>query len=54
MPQRGVIASSLKVRGALIEVSQAGAQTPRPIAATPVRGEGLTAYARAAELRITS
>jgi histidinol dehydrogenase len=39
-------------RSSLIEVSQAGAQTLGPIAATLAHGEGLTAHARAAELRI--
>jgi len=39
-------------RSSLIEVSEAGAQTLGPIAATLAHGEGLTAHARAAELRI--
>ena len=39
-------------RSSLIEVSQAGAQTLGPIAAALAHGEGLTAHARAAELRI--
>jgi histidinol dehydrogenase len=39
-------------RSSLIEVSPAGAQTLGPIAATLAHGEGLTAHARAAELRI--
>ncbi len=39
-------------RSSIIEVSQAGAQTLGPIAATLAHGEGLTAHARAAELRI--
>lgn len=39
-------------RSSLIEVSEAGAQTLGPIASTLARGEGLTAHARAAELRI--
>jgi histidinol dehydrogenase len=39
-------------RTSLIEVSEAGAQTLGPIASTLARGEGLTAHARAAELRI--
>jgi histidinol dehydrogenase len=39
-------------RSSLIEVSVAGAQTLGPIAATLAHGEGLTAHARAAELRI--
>jgi len=38
-------------RSSLIEVSHAGAQTLGPIAATLAHGEGLTAHARAAELR---
>ncbi|MCF8197330.1 MAG: histidinol dehydrogenase [Sulfuritalea sp.] len=38
-------------RTSLIEVSKAGAQTLGPIAATLAHGEGLTAHARAAELR---
>ncbi|PKO83484.1 MAG: histidinol dehydrogenase [Betaproteobacteria bacterium HGW-Betaproteobacteria-11] len=38
-------------RSSLIEVSQAGAQTLGPTAATLAHGEGLTAHARAAELR---
>lgn len=41
-------------RSSLIEVSQAGAQTLGPIAAALAHGEGLTAHARAAELRIKS
>ncbi len=39
-------------RSSLIEVSAAGAQILGPIAATLAHGEGLTAHARAAELRI--
>jgi histidinol dehydrogenase len=39
-------------RSSLIEISAAGAQTLGPIAATLAYGEGLTAHARAAELRI--
>ena len=39
-------------RSSLIEVSLAGAQTLGPIAAILAHGEGLTAHARAAELRI--
>jgi histidinol dehydrogenase len=39
-------------RTSLIEVSKAGAQTLGPIAATLAHREGLTAHARAAELRI--
>jgi histidinol dehydrogenase len=39
-------------RSSLIEVSEAGAQTLGPIAATLAHGEGLSAHARAAELRI--
>ncbi|MCX7150451.1 MAG: histidinol dehydrogenase [Rhodocyclales bacterium] len=39
-------------RSSLIEVSQAGAQTLGPIAATLAHGEGLTAHANAAELRL--
>ncbi len=39
-------------RSSLIEVSEAGAQTLGPIAATLAHGEGLTAHALAAELRI--
>lgn len=39
-------------RSSLIEVSAHGAQTLGPIAATLAHGEGLTAHARAAELRI--
>jgi histidinol dehydrogenase len=39
-------------RTSLIEVSAAGAQTLGPIASTLARGEGLTAHARAAELRL--
>jgi histidinol dehydrogenase len=41
-------------RSSLIEVSAAGAQTLGPIAATLAHGEGLTAHARAAELRLKS
>jgi histidinol dehydrogenase len=41
-------------RSSMIEVSEAGAQTLGPIAATLAHGEGLTAHARAAELRIKS
>ncbi len=41
-------------RSSLIEVSAAGAQTLGPIASTLAHGEGLTAHARAAELRIKS
>ncbi|MDO8932113.1 MAG: histidinol dehydrogenase [Rhodocyclaceae bacterium] len=39
-------------RSSLIEVSEGGAQTLGPIAATLAHGEGLTAHARAAELRL--
>jgi histidinol dehydrogenase len=39
-------------RTSLIEVSEAGAQLLGPIAATLAHGEGLTAHARAAELRL--
>lgn len=39
-------------RSSLIEVSEAGAQALGPIAATLAHGEGLTAHARAAELRL--
>ncbi|HZV53571.1 MAG TPA: histidinol dehydrogenase [Rhodocyclaceae bacterium] len=39
-------------RTSLIEVSEAGAQTLGPIASTLAHGEGLTAHARAAELRL--
>ena len=39
-------------RTSLIEVSAAGAQSLGPIAATLAHGEGLTAHARAAELRL--
>jgi histidinol dehydrogenase len=39
-------------RSSLIEVSASGAQVLGPIAATLAHGEGLTAHARAAELRI--
>lgn len=39
-------------RSSLIEVSAAGAQTLGPVAATLAHGEGLTAHARAAELRL--
>ena len=38
-------------RSSLIEVSAAGAKTLGPVAATLAHGEGLTAHARAAELR---
>jgi histidinol dehydrogenase len=38
-------------RSSLIEVSAAGARTLGPVAATLAHGEGLTAHARAAELR---
>jgi len=38
-------------RTSLIEVSAAGARTLGPIAVTLAEGEGLTAHARAAELR---
>jgi histidinol dehydrogenase len=41
-------------RSSLIEVSAAGAQILGPIAAILAHGEGLTAHARAAELRIES
>jgi histidinol dehydrogenase len=41
-------------RSSLIEVSATGAQTLGPIASTLAHGEGLTAHARAAELRIKS
>ena len=41
-------------RSSLIEVSQAGAQTLGPIASVLAHGEGLTAHARAAELRLKS
>jgi histidinol dehydrogenase len=41
-------------RSSLIEVSAAGAQTLGPIASTLAHGEGLTAHARAAELRLKS
>jgi len=41
-------------RTSLIEVSAAGAQFLGPIAATLAHGEGLTAHARAAELRLKS
>jgi histidinol dehydrogenase len=41
-------------RTSLIEVSAAGAQTLGPIASTLAHGEGLTAHARAAELRLKS
>ncbi len=41
-------------RTSLIEVSAAGARTLGPIAATLAHGEGLTAHARAAELRMES
>ena len=41
-------------RSSLIEVSAAGAQTLGPIASILAHGEGLTAHARAAELRIKS
>ncbi|MDD5250115.1 MAG: histidinol dehydrogenase [Rhodocyclaceae bacterium] len=39
-------------RSSLIDVSSAGAQALGPIAATLAHGEGLTAHARAAELRL--
>ncbi|MBA3031825.1 MAG: histidinol dehydrogenase [Gammaproteobacteria bacterium] len=39
-------------RSSIIEISEVGAQTLGPIAATLAHGEGLTAHARAAELRI--
>jgi histidinol dehydrogenase len=39
-------------RTSMIEVSAAGAQTLGPIASTLAHGEGLTAHARAAELRL--
>ncbi len=39
-------------RSSLIEVSAAGAQSLGPIASTLAHGEGLTAHARAAELRL--
>ncbi len=39
-------------RSSLIEVSQAGAQSLGPIAATLAHGEGLTAHANAAEFRL--
>ena len=39
-------------RTSIIEVSEAGAQTLGPIASTLAHGEGLTAHARAAELRL--
>ncbi len=39
-------------RTSLIEISAAGAQTLGPLAATLANGEGLTAHARAAELRM--
>jgi histidinol dehydrogenase len=39
-------------RSSLIEVSAAGAQALGPIASTLAHGEGLTAHARAAELRL--
>ncbi|MDP2793490.1 MAG: histidinol dehydrogenase [Sulfurisoma sp.] len=39
-------------RSSLIEVSRVGARTLGPIASTLAHGEGLTAHARAAELRI--
>jgi histidinol dehydrogenase len=41
-------------RSSLIEVSAAGAKTLGPIASTLAHGEGLTAHARAAELRYES
>jgi histidinol dehydrogenase len=41
-------------RSSLIEVSAAGARTLGPIAATLAHGEGLTAHARAAEMRIAA
>jgi histidinol dehydrogenase len=39
-------------RSSLIQVSAIGAQSLGPIAATLAHGEGLTAHARAAEMRI--
>ena len=39
-------------RSSLIDVSAAGARTLGPVAATLAHGEGLTAHARAAELRL--
>ncbi len=39
-------------RSSIIEISAAGAQTLGPIAVTLAHGEGLTAHARAAELRL--
>jgi len=39
-------------RSSIIEISAAGAQTLGPIAATLAHGEGLTAHARAAEIRL--
>jgi histidinol dehydrogenase len=39
-------------RSSLIEVTAAGAQALGPTAATLAHGEGLTAHARAAELRL--
>jgi histidinol dehydrogenase len=39
-------------RSSLIEVSQAGSQTLGRIASVLAHGEGLTAHARAAELRL--
>ena len=39
-------------RSSIIEISAAGAQVLGPIAATLAHGEGLTAHARAAELRL--
>jgi len=41
-------------RSSIIEVSRAGARTLGPVAATLAHGEGLTAHARAAELRLKS
>jgi histidinol dehydrogenase len=40
-------------RSSMIEVSEAGAQTLGAVASTLAHGEGLTAHARAAEMRIT-
>jgi len=39
-------------RSSMIEVSEAGAQTLGAVASTLARGEGLTAHARAAEMRL--
>ena len=39
-------------RSSLIDVSATGAHTLGPIAATLAHGEGLTAHARAAEMRL--